>query len=716
MEPTRESSVHTASSNEWRELRGHAQHQTVEVLRLILILLQDAVILVAGFGAEFLYEHWLHSSEPFFQLAIRLSSAFFLLLYVITVSVHIVQYVRGQVGQTNSSWLSQYLPWAIVGGGVLAAGVALTIPSLRWRPSAETPVMVTRVAMALPQDHRLVLQGGGAFGVSAVAPLAISPDGVHLAYVGYQQGGFQMLYVRRMDEVQANPIVGTEGADQPFFSLDSQWIAFRADRVLKKVRVTGGPVVTLCAVRDSRGGTWSSESEIILAADTVSGLSRVSAAGGILQPLTELRAGEITHRWPVALPGANAVMFVTSPDANVNDDYAQIVVERLDTHERKNLVNGGTFPRYVTTGHIVFYRAGSIMAVPFDLQHLQVTGVPVPLVENVLNPWTAGSAAYAVSGNGTLAYVPGGRSIGDLNTLVWVDRNGEVIEDVKAPPRAYGTNYGGSNGPRLSPDGQRVALQILEKDKNDIWIYDLARATLTRFTFEGDNGSPLWTRDGKRVIFRTRRGRGEALVSKAADGSGPEQVLTTESNGSNIATDTSPGDRDVFYRRQTPESNRDLYILPLQGERKPQIFLKTPFNESNARVSPDGNWVAYLSDESGRFEVYIRPFHGSGGKVQVSTEGGKEMVWTRDEIFYRNGYKMMAVHVTTAPQLAVSKPRLLFERPYPSYGGLGAYYDVSSDGKRFLMLKPVQQTRTSDTQITLVLHWFEELKQKVPTK
>jgi serine/threonine-protein kinase len=391
----------------------------------------------------------------------------------------------------------------------------------------------------------------------------------------------------------------------------------------------------------------------------------------------------------------------------------------MDTGEQKVLIRGGTYPQYVATGYLVYYRVGTIMAVPFDTARLAVLGTPAPAIEGVMSAAAnTGAAQFSVSSLGSLVYVPGGPEAGAELTLVWVDRK-RTEQPLPAPPHAYGN-------PSLSPDGRLVALDIADAGKSDIWIYDLLRDTLTRLTFEGVNTFPIWTPDGKRVAYKSQRGSSFNILWKPADGSGAEERLPTVSGTFQAPLSFSPDGRTLVYYQEDPKTGYDLWMLPLQGERKPQPFLQTPFNERTARLSPDGRWLAYLSDESGRYEVYVRPFPGPGGKWQISTEGGVEVTWSPkgNELFYRTGEqreKMMEVDIQTQPSFSAGKSRQLFESPYANNSvaaGAASWtadYSISSDGQRFLMLKPKEQQQTALTQINVVLNWTEELKRRVPT-
>ena len=342
------------------------------------------------------------------------------------------------------------------------------------------------------------------------------------------------------------------------------------------------------------------------------------------------------------------------------------------------------------------------MAVPFDLKRLDVTGAAVPVVDGVLESRTR-ATQYSFSKTGLLAYVSGG-VVGAQRRLVWVDRKG-AEQPLAAPANAY-------ESPRLSPDGQRVAVST----DGQIWLYDLSRETLSRFTFEGSvHSRPVWTPDGKRIAFYSNKEGRLNLYWQLADGSGGLERLTT-SEDINVPASWSPDGQLLAFHDANPTTGNDIWMLRI-SDRKPQPFLRTTFNEADPRFSPDGHWIAYMSDESGRYEIYVQPYPGPGGKWQVSTEGGTEPAWNPNgrELFYRSGDKMMAVDITTQPSFSAGKPRMLFEGPYQPTPVTTPNFDVSPDGQRFLMLKPSGSAEAAPTQINVVLNWFEELKRRVPT-
>jgi serine/threonine-protein kinase len=584
----------------------------------------------------------------------------------------------------------------ILSMGALLLGVVIaSLVSWGLRPSP-LPRPVSRTVITLPPGQRLA--------VADQPAVALSPDGTHLAYVAIQ-GGTQQIYLRAMDSLAATPIPGTEGAVNPFFSPDGQWLGFFAGGKLKKVSASGGTALSFNDTAFPVGASWNSQGMIAFAPSPVSVLQQVSEAGGTPQPLTRLAKGEVSHRWPEFLPGGKAVLFGAGTNY-ANWSNARVVVQKVETGERRDLIQAGTHPRYAPSGHLVYMQAGSLMAVPFDLERLEVTGTAVPVVQGVLQSTPNWAAQYSFSATGSLVYVPGGLQAAQCR-LVWVNRNG-AEQSLASPARAY--RY-----PRLSPEGRRLAVGITEPEPQ-VWLYDVSRETLTRLTFEGNaNLNPIWTPDGKRIVFQSNRAGPPNVFWQLADGSGGlERLITSEY--AQAANSWSPDEQFLAFIEITPTTGYDIWVLRL-NDRKAQPFLRTPFTESAPRFSPDGRWLAYVSDESGRFEVYLQPYPGPGGKWLISTEGGTEPVWNPNgrELFYRIGDKMMAVEITMQPGFSVGKPKVLFEGKYLPTPITFSNYDVSPDGRHFLMLKPSDQEAAASTQINVVLNWFEELKRRVPT-
>ena len=592
------------------------------------------------------------------------------------------------VAPARKNW-RKVLLWAAAS---LAACAIVGLAVWILKPASSKPVV--RFAISLPAGQRVA---------ALDSPFVVlSPDGTRLAYVAIE-GGIQQLYLRAMDSPEAKPIPGTEGATAPFFSPDSQWVGFFVGTRLKKISVSGGAALTLCDVApvSFQGASWGSGDTIVFQAP--GGPLRVSAAGGAPQRLATVDSKkDEDYFWPEFLPSGNAVLFAAGVGLGRLADAGHVVVRSQQTGEQRDLI-AGMRPSYAPTGHLIYAQAGTLMAVQFDAQRFTVTGSPVPVLEGVLESPASGVAQYSFSSTGSLVYLSGGPQ-GTQRRLVWVDRKG-TEQPLAAPSRGYRT-------PRLSPDGRRVAIGTTE---SQIWLYDLARETLTRLTFQGSANTPIWRPDGKRVAFQSSVAGDPAsnVFWQLADGSGAAERLTA-GEYQHIDGSWSPDGEVLAFVEVNPTTGRDIWTLHVSGDRKPLPFLRTPFNEAAPQFSPDGRWLAYASDESGRYEIYVRPYPGPGGKSQISTEGGNEPVWGRNgEIFYRSGNKMVAVDTATRPSFSAGKPKVLFESPYAPALQTNANYDVSPDGQRFLMVK--ENEGVSATQINVVLNWFEELKQKVPT-
>jgi serine/threonine-protein kinase len=499
---------------------------------------------------------------------------------------------------------------------------------------------------------------------------------------------------------------------QPFFSPDGQWLGFVTAGEMRKVPVTGGTPLTICKVTRSRGATWTPDGTIVFAPNPSSGLFRVSANGGEPQPLTTLDRGkkEATHRWPQALPGGKAVLFTSHRQVASDFDNATIDVLTLATGARKVVLKGGSFARYVPSGHLVYVSKAALFAVPFDGTRLEVTGSPSPVVQNVYWNPTEGAAQMSFSTTGVFAYLRGGPEVATY-PIVLVDRRGgtsRLIEDA-----------GAYANPRLSPDGKRLALTVLKDGNFDIWVYDLERGVPTRLTFnDAADTEQVWSPDGRYLIFSSGRGGGaDNLYRKRADGSGDEEQLT-RSDDPLWPSSWSRDGQSVVFAGMGPNGNFDISMLAL-GDKKVQPLLNTTFREADGAVSPDGRWLAYTSNESGRLEVYIRPFPTGAGRWQVSDAGGGLPRWagTGRELFYRvdDGIMVASIDVE-GDSLRTGKPVRLFTGPFRggvtgvSIGGnIFADYDVTSDGQRFIMFPATETESTNRGIVTLVTQWFDEL-------
>ena len=581
------------------------------------------------------------------------------------------------------------IPWNLAGLIAIIAVVGF------WILTLPTPQPLRKLVITPPSTAPLASY--------RFTDLAISPDGNQVVYRA-EHSDVTQLYVRSMDDFLSTPIVGTEGVDRDFFfSPDGEWIAFVAGDSLKKISLAGGSPITLCDAPSQQGGSWDSEDMIVFAADLGSGtgLYRISANGGEPESLTlpDPDKGERGYQQPEILPNGKAVLFAIWAAGG-----RHVAVFSLETGAQHILIEGGKAPHYAATGHLVYEKAGTgtLMAVPFDPQKLQMTGNPVPILEGVRQASLGGYATvdYVFSREGTLAYVPAPEQI--ERSLVWVDRKGTETP-VTEEKRYYSVL-------RVSPDGQSIAVNISEQPGgSNLWIYDLKSDSSRRFTFEG-GGTHKWSPDGKWIAFNSRRGGTNHLYRKLADGSGSAEQLTTNApQSTRMMGSWSPDGILVFM------DNANTYILSMDGDSEPELLIS---GGTYAVLSTDGQWLAYISRERGEPRVYVSRYSEPEVKWQISgEEGGREPVWSPDgtELFYRSEDRMMAVSVETEPTFSAGKPEVLFEGSYLSSESDPEfqYYDIHPDGQRFLMMK--EGTAQEQAQINVVLNWFEELKRLVPT-
>jgi serine/threonine-protein kinase len=551
---------------------------------------------------------------------------------------------------------------------------------------------------------------------------ALSPDGTHLVYVSL--GG--QIMVRAIDQIEAVQLGGITGARSPFFSPDGRWVGFFSGGAdageLKKVSIAGGPPFSLCRYSGApRGASWGDD-KIVFATAGRNGLLRVSAAGGEPTVVTTIDAasGQANQFFPSILPGGRAILFTI---AGGTTDTNQVAVLDLASGQRTILVRGGSQAEYVEPGYLVYAVAGALRAVRFNPATRTIGSDPVPVVEQVRTLPT-GAAEFSVSRQGTLVYVPGSATAA-RRSLVWVTRQGQETA-ITAPPRAYVF-------PRLSPDGTRVALDIRDQD-HDIWIADLARQTLTRLTdAPASDIYPVWTPDGQRIIFASARAGKLNVFWQAADNTGPVERLTTSPNPHFPISIAPDGTRLIVDESVPPASGRELRVLrmPRRPEtdtlsppvdlRRTEPLMRTKFNGMNGEVSPDGHWLAYQSNDSGRNEIFVRPFPNvDDGHWTISTNGGTRPVWERSgkELFYLDGTNALtAVSVRTTPIFSFDTPTKLLEGRYYANED-GRSYDVSPDGQRFLMIKGIASGDPGATpaSMIIVVNWIEELMRLVPMK
>ncbi len=576
---------------------------------------------------------------------------------------------------------------AVVGAIAGVAGWAL------W-PRTEAPPEVMRFGLGSSAGMPLTF-------TSLFRDLAVSPDGRTVVYYFADPAANQGLVKRSTDQIEPVVLRGAEQGVAPFFSPDSQWVGFvdaSNQAQIRKVSIHGGPPVILATANGIvYGASWGIDGQIVFG--TGVGLYAVADGGG--RP-TVLAEGP--NLFPAIVPGTDLVLFVISPGGTEGD----LAVLDRGTGDVVRLPVSGTSPRYVPTGHIVYASAdGSIQAVPFDLGRRAVTGNPVPVIEGVTVKPT-GAANFDFSDDGRLVFASG--AAGTIaNSLWWVDREGRETA-ITAPPRNYVYAH-------VSPDGTRLSLDVRDQEY-DIWVWDLGRETPTRLTFDAASDQyGLWTPDNRRLIFNSARDASTGLYWQAADGTGVVEKLTGAGAGGGMPfpNAVSPDGTQVVFRTPSGTTSDDLYVLSLDGDRAISPLLATEFSERNAAISPDGRWLAYESNASGAYEVYVQPFPDvEAGRWQASTGGGSKAVWSPDggEIFYiSNDRKMMAVPVTTEPTFTPGVPRPLFDASAFSFQFAGRNYDIAPDGRRFVMIKPPPPSEAdADRQVVMVLNWFEELK------
>ena len=560
-----------------------------------------------------------------------------------------------------------------------------------FKPAAATaPASHARFTVDLPAGVQLLA-------ARSSPTLAFSPDGRHLVYAATVNGRTQ-LFMRDVDRVESKPIAGTEGAVTPFFSPDGEWLGFTANSMIHKISMTGGSRVPLVDAPDATGATWGSDGRIGFAPFSRSGLSVVSANGGSAAPLTRLTPNrETSHRYPEFLPGARAVIFTAGPPPSGPWYDAEIAAISLDTGARSVLVRGGTQAHYVSSGHLVYARAGSLFAVPFDATALRVTGPAVEVLAGVKEDQSTGDSQFTVSANGSLAYVPGGLR---RTEVVWVDRRGQarpLIADEE--PRLF-------RQPRLSPDGHQLAISV-GGGNDDVWVYDLTREVLSRFTSAANHIFPGWTPDGMRVVFF--RSDSAQILWRPADRGGPEETILAGASEILVPHSWSPDGRVLLYTQTRPSTGWDIWALDL-GDRTTRPILQTPFADTTPMLSPDGRWMAYTSDESGGSEIYVQPFPGDGRRSRISRDGGTEPLWAKkgNELFFRQGDRLMMVTVTSGG--AQNRPQPLFDLPRWDGQSNRTNYDVTADGDRFVMVR-TGGAEASEPRIHVVLNWLDQIKQ-----
>jgi serine/threonine protein kinase/Tol biopolymer transport system component len=594
------------------------------------------------------------------------------------------------------------LPWGLI--ATLAVGSIVVL--VLW-PPWRSPRPVERPLVRLDVDLGSDVSLGSPQGTDVI----ISPDGSRLVFVSNGR-----LFTRRLDQPKAIELAGTSGAYAPFFSPDGQWVAFFATRQLKKISVEGGAAVTLCGAVAGFGGSWS-ENGTIVASLNGSTLSRLPAAGGTPTMLTALAEGETALRWPQILPGGKAVLFSVRRSFGTFDD-AHIDLVSFRDGRRTTLLRGGTFGRYLATskerGVLMYVNQGTVFGVPFDLERLDVSGTPSPVLAEVGFNNVMGAAQIDASQNGTLVYRS--RSGGGLVSLQWLDAAGKT-ERLPAKPGAYAN-------PHVSPVGPQLALSIITAGGQDIWVYDWQRDRMSRLTFGGGTFVvPLWYPDGQFIAF-TGAGSGGMFWTRA-DGAGKPQLLMQSKNLQIPGSFSPDGKRLAFADISSLAglSQGDIWTVPVENDGtslktgKPEVFLQTPANEIFPAFSPDGRWIAYQSNESATDEIYVRAFPDRGGKSPVSNGGGLRPVWSRNgrELFYRTAdqHIMVVAYTVKGGVFVADKPRLWTEKRLADTPVQN--FDIAPDGKRFLALMPASAPDEQQAQnhVVFLLNFADDVRRRV---
>jgi serine/threonine protein kinase len=584
-----------------------------------------------------------------------------------------------------------WLPWALALIATIVAAIAL----LRTANQPSMPSETKRFSIVLPDK-------------SALRAAVLSPDGTRLAFVARDSAGKNLLWIRPLDSLSSQPLPGTENPSFPFWSPDGRSIAFFADEKLKRVDATGGPAQTICDAPVNRGGSWGRDGVILFA--TVNGpLFRVSASGGTPVAITSFNRarGESTHRWPYFLPDGRHFLFaIASFSTSGQQDKMGIYLRSLDSDVETFLVSARSSMTYVSPGYVLFYRERNLVALPVDEKTLRVTGEPLLVAEDVAFVPQTYYTLFSASQNGVLVYE--NRSTAGISRLVWFDRNGRETGTLGSPANQA--------NPRISPDGKRVAVDMTDAQTGnmDVFAYEPPGGIPTRLTSDGGlDNQPIWAPDGQQIVFMSLRTGNRDLYLMSSRGGGSEKVILQSEGPTKYPTDWSLDGRFVLYRMQEPTSRLELWVLPMGGDRTPFPFLKKSFGVNQAQFSSDGRWVAYASNESGKWEIYVAPFPGPGGNWRVSPGGGVEPRWRRDgkELFYiASDGKLMAVTVNAGATFEAGEARPLFQlrRREPISSTDLFSYDVSADGQRILVNTDVGETTVPP--LTVVLDWTAGLK------
>lgn len=601
--------------------------------------------------------------------------------------------VEGASRSSRGAWMTA--------GAAMLLGLSLAAWGW-WQARQRASEAMSRFDVEMGEDLALL-------GVDA-PHIIVSPDGRRVVWQVNGQDGKRRLAVRALEETKPTVLAGTEGGTHQFFSPDGEWVGYHDGQHLRKISIHGGTPVNLCLVPQLRGASWGEDGTIVFAPEQASGLMRVSANGGTPQPLTKLdeKRQERTHRYPFVLPGGKATLFFSGLGGMY--ESAAIEAVSLETGQRKVVLQGGYFPRYSASGHLLFMRQGTVFAVRMDAKKLELQGTPVAVLEGVRYHVNRGSVEFDVSRSGTLVYVEG-KATSTNFSLVSRDASGGSTVFLK-PLQEY-------IGVRFSPDRKRLAFETLESGKRDIWVYDPEREVSTRLTFApGEHRYPAWTADGTRIAYR----RNDGIYWIQSSGGGQPERLT-EAKGTQTPLSFSPDGKVLAFAEQRPDGGADIRLLEIDRKDpahsvagKMTAFVATAFDEQEGMFSPDGKWFAYTSNESGTHELYVRSYPEGGGRWQISNGGGVAPRWSpngKELMYSAPDQKLMAVsYSAVAGSFVASKARVWAEK----FAVLWGNYDVAADGKRVVGMGPRagDSMEKPPTRAMFVLNFFEELKRRIP--
>ena len=598
----------------------------------------------------------------------------------------------------RSGWGPARWVLAVLMGAVLASLAVFAILRRPSKPAADDRLV--RLAVVLPENLALDATAGDQMQI-----LAVSPDGRRIVFRG-KAGTERRLFVRDLSREEPDPISGTDGGAEPFFSPDGEWLGFVAGDKLKKTAIRGGTPVTLATAGRNRGAAWTSDGSIVFAPTINAPLFQVAAAGGEARPVTTLdrAARERSHRWPEAVPGSEWVLFTVGTEDKPGDyEDSRIDAVSLKTGKRHVVYRGASLARYDPSGHLLLARRGDILAAPFDAATAQVPGAAVPALQGVSGDPRSGVSYFAVAGNGSLVYATG-LSVEGANDIVWIDRKG-ALQPTGIPPGSY-------TSLALSPNGESLAYGVGPGGgaRSDVWIADLVHSSRFQLTFTGEAVAPCWTPDGKSVVFSTPAG--DAVLRQRADGTAPAEVLWRSPYRVQITSDSFLPDGSAFIVTVYGLPSRsDILVVPLSGERVARPLVATPGAEYQGMISPDGRWIAYTGEYDGSGQIYVQPYPSLAGRWQISRQGGFGARWSRDgsELFFSWNDEIVAVPIQRSPTFAPGEPHSLFKIERPAAIERNDFFVAAPDGKRFVALVRERNTAIQAPRLNVAINFGQGL-------